>query len=468
MGGCMGSLVQKAVGITALIMILLSPSLFAQGPEISWSRYYGGFDDELGFCVEQTSDDGFILAGATSSYGFGHFEVPDAYFIKVNSNGDTLWTRTFGSPTEDDCFSIKQMPDGGYIAAIWGFADLMKLDTDGDSVWSRSYGCFSTHVELTRDGGFILSSMKDGCFALTRVDSSGNQVWQHSYSYGTSSGLARSVKQLADSGFIAVGVNYTPDPNYSDCYLVRTDSQGDTIWTRSFNLPVRNYEVGYDVCQTIDGGFIVLLHDFWVIKTDTNGNEEWRQFCGGNTGESAYSLSPMPDGTYLLGGTGSDFYAGYFMSKIDINGDTLWTGSYGGSFCWGLTARPTRDGGFVMIGYGFHSEREDSDIRLIKFSQITGLNDETYSMPNAISLMQNEPNPFNASTLIRYNLTALSNVKLNIYNISGQLVTTLLDGIKSPGSHGVIWHTEDISSGIYFAQLESDRQKQSIKMVLLK
>jgi hypothetical protein len=102
-----------------------------------WTRTYGGTEDELAWSVQQTSDDGYIVTGYTWSFGAGNY---DRYLIKTNSLGDTLWTRTYGGADFDECYSVRQTSDNGYILTSYTYsfgssgADvyLIKTDHHGD------------------------------------------------------------------------------------------------------------------------------------------------------------------------------------------------------------------------------------------------------------------------------------------------------------------------------------------------
>jgi hypothetical protein len=98
---------------------------------------------------------------------------------------------------------------------------------------------------------------------------------------------------------------------------------------------------------------------------------------------------------------------------------------------------------------------------------LTGIEDDI-NKPQAFSLSQNYPNPFNARTTIKYSLKKKSSISLSIYNITGQKVATLNEGNQEAGDHQIVWNAEDVSSGIYFARLESEDKSQSIRMTLLK
>ncbi len=94
--------------------------------------------------------------------------------------------------------------------------------------------------------------------------------------------------------------------------------------------------------------------------------------------------------------------------------------------------------------------------------------DDEQSLPNELALRQNHPNPFNAQTTFEYNLTEASPVKLRVYNLSGQLITTLIDNTQNAGKHSIIWDASEAASGIYFYQLIAGNQTETKKMSLLK
>lgn len=95
------------------------------------------------------------------------------------------------------------------------------------------------------------------------------------------------------------------------------------------------------------------------------------------------------------------------------------------------------------------------------------------SKPSDFSLAQNYPNPFNPTTTIEYFLPSASNVRLTVYNISGQVVTTLIKGRRSSGNHSHDWdgygsNGSRAASGVYFYRLQTDQFTETRKMILLK
>jgi hypothetical protein len=154
-----------------------------------WTRTFGGDTDDLGSSVQQTSDGGYIIAGYTSSYGAG---LTDVYLIKTDVYGDTTWTRTFGGPNYDWGNSVQQTADSGYIVAGYtnsfgagGYdAYLIKTDAHGDTMWTRTFGgaeedqAWSVHQ--TSDGDYAIAGCTQSSGAggddvyLIKTDADGN------------------------------------------------------------------------------------------------------------------------------------------------------------------------------------------------------------------------------------------------------------------------------------------------------
>jgi hypothetical protein len=135
--------------------------------DIEWSKTFGGGDWDEAFSIQQTSDGGYIVAGRTYSFGAGSY---DFLVIKLNSNGDIEWSKTFGGGIYDIATSIQQTSDGGYIIAGWtgsfgagGYCDFLviKLNSNGSIEWSKTFGGIDwdagRSIQQTSDGGYIIA-----------------------------------------------------------------------------------------------------------------------------------------------------------------------------------------------------------------------------------------------------------------------------------------------------------------------
>ncbi len=254
-------------------------------------KTFGGSYDDCARSVKQTTDGGYIVAGYTRSFGADY----DAYILKLNSDGSLAWQETLGGNYVDYAYSIQQTTDGGYIVAggttTFGFgyvdAYVLKLNSDGNLAWQKTYGGSNYDeaysVEQTTDGGYIIAghttSFGSGVWFL-KLNSSGELQWQRMLG-GNSTVYAYSVQETTDGGYIVAGKeslyklgNY----NY-DFYIVKLDSNGEVQWQKTYGG--NNYDEAYSVELTTDGGYIVAgytrsfgspdYYDVYILKLDSNG-----------------------------------------------------------------------------------------------------------------------------------------------------------------------------------------------------
>ncbi len=347
----------------------------AQPPTL-WTQTYGGNNHEIGNYVQQTTDDGYIVTGYTSSYGAGGFDI---WLIKTDANGDSVWSKTFGGNNNDYGFGVQQTSDGGYIIAGWttsygaGLEDvwLIKTDTNGDSVWTKifggSLGDFGWCVQQTNDGGYIISGKTWSYGAgghdvwLIKTDANGDSVWTKTFG-GSNNEVGWNVQQTIDGGYIIVGYTSSYGAGLDDAWLIKTDANGNTVWTRTFGGSSHDY--GHNVQQTSDGGYIIAgwtssygegEHDVWLIKTDTDGNSVWDQTFGGTSHDRGYNVQQTTDDGYIIAGDTYSIGAGendVWLIKTDANGDSVWTEIFGGTnHDMVRSGQLTSDGGYIITGY---------------------------------------------------------------------------------------------------------------------
>lgn len=204
-----------------------------------WTRAYPGNRDSFGYCVEQTSDGGYIMSGqARDSLDV---DIMDVLLVKTNTEGDTLWTRTFGGANEEIGYAVKQTPDGGYVVAgqtgsMGSGADdffITKTSPDGNLLWTKAYGGDNYEraksIDLSQDGGYIVAGYSSGFgngngdLYMLETSENGDLDWARTYG---SSGFdnARCVTATSDGGYLAIGET-NGFGNYG-IYLVKTDAEG--------------------------------------------------------------------------------------------------------------------------------------------------------------------------------------------------------------------------------------------------
>ncbi len=335
-----------------------------------WERYYGGGSDNYGYAVQQTTDTGYVVAGVTNSFGNSY----QVYLIKTNASGDTLWTRTYGGTGWDYGYSVQQTSETGYIVAGWtnSFGNgyqvyLIKTNTSGDTLWTRTYGGTSDDwgrsVQQTLDGGYIIAGgtrsfgNSDQVY-LVKTNASGDTLWTRAYG-GADYDEGYSVQQTQDGGYIVAGT-YDYGGTNPQVYLIKTDASGDTLWTRTYGEA--GNDEGYSVQQTQDGGYIVVgTYDYggtnpqvYLIKTDASGDTLWTRTYGGTRGDGGNSVQQTSDTGYIVAGVTGSFGNGaqVYLVKMNASGDTLWTRNYGGTVLdEGYSVQQTTDGGYIVAGY---------------------------------------------------------------------------------------------------------------------
>jgi hypothetical protein len=374
--------------ILPAVLLLFFNSAFGQS---TFQRAYGGTGNDKGLSVQQTTDGGFIMVGYTESFGAGSSDV---YLVRTKPNGDTLWTKTYGGTGYDACYCVQQTTDGGYILTGYtrSFAlampdvYLIKTDAAGDTLWTKTYGGANDDggyaVRQTTDGGYVIagytSSFGSGMddVYLIKTTAAGDTLWTKAYG-GISEEDGWSVEQTTDGGYIISGSTYTFGAGSSDVYLIKTTAAGDTLWTRTFGGA--NYDEGYWVQQTTDGGYIVTgytasfgagSYDVYLIRTNSGGDTLWTKTYGGTGVDEGESVQQTTDGGYIIAGTTYSFGAGsydIYLIKTDSSGDTLWTKTYGGTLeddAW--SAQQTADSGYIVTGPAYSFGVGSADAYLIK------------------------------------------------------------------------------------------------------
>jgi hypothetical protein len=230
---------------------------------IIWQKTYGGDSIAYGNSVELT-DDGFIIAGATSSFGYKKAVL---YLLRIDRNGQKIWEKKYCEELRGEAKDIIRTSEGSFIVTGWIFVDgynayLAEVDNQGNCIWFKDYACEGGgwSVIETTDGGYaIIVDAKERSYII-RTDSIGNAIWVEAIGKDKSETRCISIEQTTDRGYIVTGAvhaymrNLNAISGYS-FFIAKTDSMGKTEWTKS--LIEKGYGCGLRVRKTSDGGLIL-------------------------------------------------------------------------------------------------------------------------------------------------------------------------------------------------------------------
>lgn len=424
------------------IIVAVALNYYFLNGQVTFEKTFGNEKNDLGEYVQQTSDEGFIVTGYSQDNLT--FES-DILLLKTDNFGNTDWMRKYQFPLNTKAYCVQEIEDGDFIIAgynedtITGGTDVLIIRTDnlGDTIWTRTFSNALKDrghaIRQTFDNGFIITgftcdSMFYDCDVyLIKINNQGETEWTKTIG-GSDRDQSYNVEQTTDSGFIIVGSTFSFGNGIRDVYLIKTNNQGDTIFTKSYGG--FNTDNGQSVKQTNEGGYIIVgtsisfnaqenHYDVYLIKTDEAGDTLWTRTYGGPDWESGKSIALTYDGGYIMTGYSESYGRGLgnvLVIKTDNSGDTIWTNTFGGEGTdWGKSIQQTLDGGYIIAGNTTSYGEGSNDIYLIKINGqgFVSINNHSYS--NELTIF---PNP--AENTI--NIRTKYKTKIQIINLNGNII----------------------------------------------
>ena len=396
---------------------------------------------------------GFLLAGGQVYQDSAGLEG-ESVLLRVTANGDTLWRRAYPIPgTEsaffydvirsDDRWILTGELDSGYAGGMWRRSVLLAcVDTAGQMLWWRSIGGAHTQlgeqIEQAADGGFavagrnaVTGSAGDNAFYLVRTDSMGDTLWTRTYDHEYNSrcyGLAPT----PTGGWVMAGAKQPWSEDRP--HLKSVDANGDTLWTRTLDWAGQGQAT--DVQVLPNGTIVALGYNFpgggcvkpLVVAFNPNGDTLWSRNYDHGGCEWAYSLCHTTTGFAF---TGDDTDDRIWLTNIDFNGDTMWSKHYSiGVTSNSYSVVQTSDGGFLLCGEAIVDDIQMFMIKTDAFGNVVTSTHDLNMDPRVHLCLF--PNPTNGPAMISFRLPAAGVCALALFDAAGRQVRSILEASRIP------------------------------------
>ena len=376
---------------------------FINGPPVGhgFLRTFGTTFYDYGWGVDETFDGGAIIVGVKE---YRDDRTRDILLVKVDEDGFGLWEKSFGGPDNEEAYAVKQCMNGGYILAgysnSYGAASevyVVKTDSYGKLEWDKTYGGPNLdrayEIIETHDGHFMIVGVTNSPgishgnddIWLQKIDDQGNTIWRNAYGVASHE-VGYDVVELPDGGFLVLGYKNFYDIAGKDIYLIKTDSDGTTVWEKTFGSTMVFDEIGYSIHEAYPSGYLICAStnsrdngwfDPQVIKIDYDGNMQWSAiYNGGGLSHTRWVATPTYDGGAAIIGTTTYYQTNegdnedIYLIKINQQGQELWNiGLEGGDDDWGWTIVETCINDLLIVGSTKSYGRGIFDIILMKTNE---------------------------------------------------------------------------------------------------
>lgn len=494
-----------------IISLLFYNNLFSQAPSIEWQKCLGGSLVETTRSFKQTANNGYILAGHSKSSNGDLTEnkgLGDAWIVKLDSQANILWQKTYGGSSHDEPMCAIETTDGGYIfCGITYSTDgdviggtgikegwIVKLSSNGTIQWQKIIANSEVRSIIeSNDGGYVVTGQTNSLFEdiyITKIDLTGNTVWSHTYG-GSQNDYSGCIINANDGGYIFSGTTNSTNGNISfnhgqrDAWVIKVDHLGIIQWEKTYGGS--EDDTSTNIEKTSDNGYIlcaqsssndgdVTVHygtsatkDAWLVKLDSNGVIEWQKTLGGSNHEFNCNVKQIPNDngyialyhTYSNNGDITNFngFCDFWVIRLNALGQLEWQRTLGGNANdFPVSILQTNDNGYLVAGdtgstsgqiSGNHGQSDSWIVKLAPDS----LNNTNFEYPK----VSFSPNP--------------STNYIQINSNTGILNKTIYDNLGR-----VIYFSETpedqidisfLSKGIFFMEIE-DINKKLHKQKLIK
>ena len=453
---------------------------------------------------------------------------------------EKMWEKTY--PDYYAFYWIGNVSDEDYIVAChptsyWTSESVCRLSSSGEIIWAAGdpnlYWHAALDIEFLQDGNMIVAGVSkpletgENGLLLYKLSASGELLWSMLYNYDGYNESARSVCTLPDGGFAVCGRVYGEGLSLGQAWILRTDANGDTLWTDVWGTHTINYACGVEYDQENDWIAVLAYGRSDSLQVTSphmlyytlDGEYLFGTSYPETPGRNPSDLCRAADGGYTFV---SEYGQGYtpIMSHTDELGELLWfIHIYGFAYgdAYGIDRTVLDDGylvsGFAVdsnwVGEGPRSEgarlyRFDGDGNelwditegswgdefraalqlpqggyiaagssagdgyLVRYAPETGI-EEGSGLPGGSALLGPvAPNPSSSVFQVRVDLPEAMEVRLDVFDTSGRRVELLVDGLLQSGAHEFSWDASGLPSGCYLVRLSGIGASETVRCVLIR
>lgn len=495
-------------------LLFLSVNSFAQN--FFNKTFQSNNSSENKFAVSQSviqlSDNNFLIAG--TSYNKSKMAV-----LKINKVGDTVWSfeADYGVNGGDILLTSLESNDGNYVVgglsanAITNRSTsiLIKLSKEnGDTIWCSKIGLLGhaercVSIKQSQDNGYIFCGIRynlnnsgtdaissDVC--LVKTDSMGVPEWEHTYG-GANYDFANSIEIADDGGFMLFGTTYSYGEGAYNMYLVKTDSEGNQLWQKTYGGVLEDY--GTSMCKLQDGNYVLAGTTHFqndtisssIIKIDSEGTVLWaKTFKGDKTYSEFTGVKQLSSGEIVATGStqGDDLnntFYGVLYKLNETDGTVIWQKQYDyfhkdstQHYFYGMDV--CLDGGVVMAGMvrDLRAGASPGNSMWVVKTDCMG-NDSIWDnaacpiktdTPNTLIPFNLYPNPSTGAVTLDYFIpqNSTSN-QLTFYDATGKKVQTF--NLSGEGQVQLSLDCANFANGVYNGVVISDGKVLFMRKLVL-
>jgi hypothetical protein len=453
---------KQAITITLLLAAISSGQLMDK-PELEWAVAYPNFSEIL----EVDEGNGGFICGCSDALRF------------MDDTGSVQWSI---GPTDVGWYYLKNqavlhVEGEGYVSTGVGKVTagssysifFMKIDYSGNPLWIKNYDDpettdYAFDVISLPDSGFAVAARRGWDTWVLRTDSQGDTLWTRQWG---AEGSNRAVGLLNTNSELTVLMRGSTSSTPGGPHLVRYDLNGNLLW--ECNIPLLEGENAQAICKASDGGFLILTNDYpLIVHTDSVGSVQWSHGPHSTGYEPrAWSVNSTMDGGFVVGVGAEDSYGVISRHSLDLGIIEWWDVVYDYICTDVYSVRQLSQGGYIAAGKANPNPSPNPpQAILLRYAPETGIAEPDTEFAFSLEV---SPTPCNTLMSISFSQPEIGYISVQVFDLSGRLISTVAEGCFPAGSSSVEWTVpEELTSGCHFIRCVNGSESITQNFVLLR